>query len=314
MRGDEYTAGAALQAQQHVSIVVQRAARAHGAEVGAEGFNLQPGHGTQQVFGMRANVAHGARRAAQRRVHTPGGLLAAGGLGGRGQPALVVLHHHLAHRADGTALHHVAHLAHQRVAGVVVGHAKHRALFFDGGHQVARLRTCVHQRLVAHHMEAGFHKGLGHGVVQVVGRDDGNKVDALFGWAAQLVGQQLLPAAVVAVIGQKQVAARGACLVGAAGEGAGHQFDLAVQRGSLAVHAADEGIAAAAHHGIAQAAWWIRSVEGKAHEACWSLANTASNAPAAGLKSRRLQKAALSVAPCSRSMRLSSHSTLRGPA
>src|SRR6218665_3145400 len=41
--------------------------------------------------------------------------------------------------------------------------------------------------------------------------------------------------------------------------------------------------------------------------------NTASNAWVDGLKSSRLQKAALSVAPCTRSMRLSSHSTDSGP-
>jgi hypothetical protein len=41
--------------------------------------------------------------------------------------------------------------------------------------------------------------------------------------------------------------------------------------------------------------------------------NCASNAIALGLKSMRFTYAAASVAPCSRSMRLSSHSTLSGP-
>ena len=47
---------------------------------------------------------------------------------------------------------------------------------------------------------------------------------------------------------------------------------------------------------------------------CLAESKAASNATAAAGKSSRRQNAALSVAPCTRSMRLSSHSTLSGPA
>src|SRR5690606_6930873 len=99
---------------------------------------------------------------------------------------------------------------------------------------------------------------------------------------------------------------RGARLLRRGRESPRGQFVLAVEGQGLAVHRADERALPAADHGIAQLA------AGFAHRA--SRAKAASKAPAAGLKSRRRQNAALSVAPCTRSMRLSSHSTDSGPA
>ncbi|MNT57929.1 hypothetical protein D3C72_1953370 [compost metagenome] len=101
-------------------------------------------------------------------------------------------------------------------------------------------------------MEARLREGLRHRVVHMVGRDDRDEVDALIGRALQLVGQQRLPVAVVAVVGQAEVAARGARLVWARRQRAGDQRDLAVERHGLAVHGADEGVATAADHGAAQ--------------------------------------------------------------
>ena len=80
----------------------------------------------------------------------------------RGQPALVVFDGDLAECAQRAALHEVAGLAHHRVAGVVVGDTEHGARLLHGGHQFVGLRAGVHQRLVAHHVEARLHKRQRH--------------------------------------------------------------------------------------------------------------------------------------------------------
>jgi hypothetical protein len=165
-----------------------------------------------QVLGMRAHVGQRAAGAAACGVGAPGAAAVADG-DLRREPALVVLDDHLVDGADGAGFHHGARFAHHRVAGVVVRHAEHRAGTRGGLQQVLRLRAGVHEGFVAHHMDARFGEGLGHRVVQVVGRDDGDEVDALLGRALQLVREQGLPAGVVACIGQAQVAPRGKRLV-----------------------------------------------------------------------------------------------------
>ncbi len=203
---------------------------------------------------MRADVADGAGRAAARGVGAPVGLLVAGALELAREPALVVFHDHLAQRAELARADHRARLPHHGVAGVVVGDAEDRALCRHAGDQRIGLLARVDQRLVAHHVEAGLDEGPRHRVVHMVGRDDRDEVDALAGRPLQFIGQQGLPIAMVARVGQAEVGARGARLGGIGGQRAGHELDLGVERDRLAVHAADEGIAAAADHGVAQLA------------------------------------------------------------
>jgi hypothetical protein len=170
------------------------------------------------------------------------------------EPALVVLDDHLADLADLAGAHHLARLSHHRIAGVVVGHAEHRALARDRARPAHRPGLGVHQRLVAHDMEAGFTKACATGKCTWLGVTMTTKSMRSCAGPLQLVGQQRLPVAVVARVGQAQVAARGARLLGVGRQRAGHQLALAVERDRVAVHRADEGIAAAADHGVAQLA------------------------------------------------------------
>ena len=315
LRRHQHATGAVGEAQQQVGIVVEGSARHQRAEVGAQALDLQAGDRGDQVLRVRADVADGARRPTARGVQTPAGLLVAAVLERGGEPALAVLAHHLAQRAQFAGRHHGTRLPHHRIATVVVGDAEHRALPRDGGDERVGLRTGVHQRLVAHDVETGLDEGLRHREMHMVGRHDDDEIDALVGRAPQFVGQQRGPVAVVACLVQEQVAARRTGLVRARRKRAGDQLGLAVERDRVAVHRADEGVAPTPDHGVAQLAQGRRTSGRRRHRAHrFSLANTASKAPAAGLKSSRLQKAALSVAPCTRSIRLSSHSTLKGPA
>jgi hypothetical protein len=78
--------------------------------------------------------------------------------------------------------------------------------------------------------KAGLDEGQRDLVVQVVRRHDRDEVDALVGRQRQLVRQQVLPAAVVACVGQAEVAAGRARLVRLRRQRAGHQLDAAVER------------------------------------------------------------------------------------
>ena len=200
LRGHEHAARPALEAQQQAGVVVELASRHEGAEVGAQALELQTGDGGDQVLGMRADVAQCAGRATAGRVGAPAGLLVVAALELGGQPALVVLDHHLAHLADRAGGHQRARLAHHRVAAVVVGHAEHAAAALDGAQQVLGLFAGVDQRLVAHDVDARLGEGLGHRMVQVVGRDDGDEVDALVDASREFVVEQRLPVGVVAIV------------------------------------------------------------------------------------------------------------------
>jgi hypothetical protein len=138
LRRHEDAAGAADEAQQQVAVVVEAAARDEGGEVGADGLDLEAGHGGDQVLGVRADVADGARGAAARRVGAPLGLLRAGVLELRRQPALVVADDDLAH-APIAPSGRAPRLLDHRVAGVVVGDGEHHAAARRRGDQVVGL-------------------------------------------------------------------------------------------------------------------------------------------------------------------------------
>ena len=254
---------------------------------------------------MRTDVANATGDAALRRIGPPVGLLVAGAFEQRRQPALVVFDDHLADLAELAAGDHVPRLPHQRVAGVVVGDGEDDAGFLGRSEQVVRLLGGMYQRLVADDVDAGLGERLGHRVVHVVGRDDADEVDAFAGRAAQFVFEQRLPGRVVAVVGEAEFAPGGERLFGARRQRAGGELHLAVERHCPTMYAADEGALAAADHRIAQ---FVHT-----DSPSYFFSNAASKATPDGLKSTRRQKAALSVAPCTRSMRPSSHSTESGP-
>src|SRR5690606_18271367 len=140
--------------------------------------------------------------------------------------------------------------------------------------------------------------------VDVVGRDDDDQVYALALGPGELAIQHRLPGRVVAVGRQPQRLAGASGLLGRRGERACCELVAVIERHGVTVHATDERAFPAAHHAVAQA---------PCHEPALSSPNAASNAVADGAKSMVLQNAADSVAPWTRSMRASSHSTDSGP-
>src|SRR6187200_3647989 len=87
----ERTARAAGEAQHHLDVVVEAAARDEGAQLGAQLADRLPGDVAGELEGMGADVADAAARARARRVGAPVGLLLAARLERLGQPVLRVL-------------------------------------------------------------------------------------------------------------------------------------------------------------------------------------------------------------------------------
>ena len=126
-----------------------------------------------EVLGVRADVAHRAGDARARRVGAPRGLLVPGRLEPRREPALAVLDDDLAQLAQLAARDHVARVPDERVAGVVVGDAEHGALARHERRPArSPARSSVHERLVAHDVEAGLDERLRDREVHVVRRHD----------------------------------------------------------------------------------------------------------------------------------------------
>ena len=170
----------------------------------------------------------------------------------RGQPVLRVLRLDHADRAELARADPLARLAHQRVAGVVVGQAEHEAGAPHRPHQVERVVDRGRHRLVADHVDAGLEERLGGGMVDVVRGDDRDRVDAVV--ARRLLLRHLLEAGIGALGRDPQLRGRrpGPCRIGA--ERARDQLVAVVQTRGDAVHGADERALAAADHAQAQPA------------------------------------------------------------
>ncbi len=107
------------------------------------------------------------------------------------------------------------------------------------------------ERLVADDVDAALQEGACHGEMHVVGRDDGDRLDAVLQPA--LAPRHLLERAVAAVFAQPELQAGGLGALRLGGERAGNQLVLVVEPRGDAVHAADEGALSAAHHAEADA-------------------------------------------------------------
>ena len=250
LAGPDGTARAVGIAQQHLGVVVDGPAGHEAAELGAQLGQRLARHVIRQVPGMRADVANRAA-AGLGRVGAPGGLLVAAAFQRLGQPVLRVFGLHHADVAQPALQHHLPRHAHHRVGAVVVGDGEDQALLLRQRGELLRIGAGGGDGLVADDVDAGLQKRRGRRGVQVVGRDDGHGLDAVFTRGFGL--RHGLEAVVGARRVQAQCQARAARLFGRGRQCAGHQFVLVVQPRGDAVHAADEGAFTAAHHAQADA-------------------------------------------------------------
>ena len=207
---------------------------------------LEPGHVVGEVIGVGADVAERPAGARALRIGAPLGLLVAALLGRPGQPVLRIFDLHQPKDAEIAALDHLAHPAHQRIAGVIVGEGEEAARLLDRRLHPLGFGERHRQRLVADDVDARLQEGDGRPGVHVVGGDDRNRLDPV-----RPLGLRLRHALVVVVdaVGRKSKGfARPARLLRRRRQRAGDQFVLVVDARGDAVHRADEGALAAAHH------------------------------------------------------------------
>ena len=238
LRGDQHPARPAAEAQQHVAVVVQRAARHYGGKVGAQPLDPHPAHELGDVEGVHADVADRPADPGLGGVGPPAGLLVAVALDRPRQPALRVLDDHLAHRAQVAAGDDLARLADHRIAGIDEGQAIEPAGFRDHAGQVLRLRQVQGRRLVADHVHAGLQRRGRHLEVQVVGRHHRHQLRPV--GPRGFRRQHLAPVA-IGLVGRHAPGPGGLGVLGAvAAERARDQLDGAVQFGRHPMHRPDE--------------------------------------------------------------------------
>ena len=102
------------------------------------------------------------------------------------------------------------------------------------------------ERFVADDVNACIEKGFGHGIVQIIGRDDGDGVDAVR--ARGLGASHFRVIGVGAVRGDVKIPRGGAALGGIGGKRGSHEFILIIEARSDAMHRADKRAGAATDH------------------------------------------------------------------
>ena len=127
-----------------------------------------------------------------------------------------------------------------------------QAALLDDGAELLALGEGERQGLLADHVDASLKEGLGHGVVEVITRDDRHEVDTVSERALSFGLGHLGVRSVHAGGVEAEVLAGEAGLLGVRGERAGDEVDLAVEGRGHAMHAADEGAATAADHAHAE--------------------------------------------------------------
>jgi hypothetical protein len=205
LRAVQDALGTALEAEQHVAVVIELAAFDEGGQVGGQFADLQAGDVLGEVLCMGADVADAAGRTAALGVGAPGGLLLAGSLDSSGEPTLRVLDHNLADLPQLARVHQVASFFHQRVAGVVVGQSVQASGLLDDGCEFLGFSQIEGGRLVAQHVESGLQGGLGRGKVDVIRSNDGHEVNPLVGRQRSLLGHEFLVASVHPIRGEEEV-------------------------------------------------------------------------------------------------------------
>ncbi len=189
LAGIEDATSAIVEAQQQVGVVLERLVVHKHAEVGTQRSDALTGDVLSQLECVGTDVAQAATAAGAQRIELPRLVFDAGRGKIAGQPALWVLDHDLADAAQFAAQHAGPCLLHHRIATVVVGQAEETPAAPHQVHQLLRLPQGRGHGLLAEYVEPGLQRPAGDGGVQVVGRDDGDKVDTLGGWSGGL-GQQ----------------------------------------------------------------------------------------------------------------------------
>ena len=227
-------------------VVVEPAAGHEGRQLAGEAFQSEAGNEAGQIVGVGADVADRAAGTGPVGIDAPAGLLGAFVLGPARQPVLDIDRVDDTDRTEFARRHHRAGLPDHRVAGVIVGEHEELPRAGRDGREIARLRERRRQRLVADDVEAGFEERLRDRKMQVVGRDDRHRFDAVRPLLFSRRHRDVIVVAARRV--EADVGRRGMRLLRRRGERAGDQFEAIVDPAGDPVDATDEGALPATDH------------------------------------------------------------------
>ena len=209
-------------------------------------LDLRLGGEGHQIEGVRADIANGPARARLLGIGAPRGLLHALAFEVLAQPVLDILDMDQPQLAQIPGLDHGPRLPDHGVASVVVGQHEGRTGLCDQRSEGSRVFPVRGQRLVADDRDPGLQKRLRRREMHVVGRNDGDRVDAI---VARGLGRSHSRKVGVDALGrQPQLLARGLRPLRGRGQRARDNLPVAIQPGGHAVHGADKGTLPAADH------------------------------------------------------------------
>jgi hypothetical protein len=148
-----------------------------------------------------------------------------------------------------------ARLLHHRIAGVIVRERKHFSGPAHGFAQRLRLPQVQRQRLIAYYVEAFFKKGCRNRRMQIIRRDDGDKINPFVRRQHCFALCHFRVGGVNALWIQEKLLASRLGVVWIGGKTTGHQFNLAINIRGHAMDSANKGALAAADHAVTKFAF-----------------------------------------------------------
>ena len=197
-------------------------------------------------MGVRADVADAAAGARAGRVGAPFGLLVAAVLELGGEPVLRVLDLHDAQLAKFAGRDHRTCLTHHGIAGVVMCQSEDEAGAVYGCDEIECIVQRRRHRFVADDVDAGFQKGARRRMMDVVGRHDRNRIDAVIATAFR--PRHVFVGGVGAVRRDADLTGRRMGAFRIRGQRAGDQFIAVIHARRKTVHGADKRALPTANH------------------------------------------------------------------
>ena len=257
-------AGAFRETQHDLYVVVQAPAGHESGEFGGQLPAIQSGHKAGEIVSVSSDVSQRTGGTALRWIGAPGGLFLSGLLQWSGQPVLRIFNLDHANRSQFSTGDHLPSLAHQGIAGVVVGHGKEQPGAAHGPLQVLGILESGGERLVADDVDASLEKCFRRRIVQMVRGHDGDGINAIF--SGRFRRGHFRKTAVCPLRNNVKVQRSRSRPRRIGRQRRRHQLKAIVKPGRDAMHRPDKSARTTAYHAQAQAtAWGFVALYFKAH-------------------------------------------------
>ena len=180
LRHGKCSAHAIAEIEQRGCIVDNRAPRHQRAGIGADTFDIQARGHACEMLRMTTDRAHDEHQSAPRGIEEPAcPIVLRSILDARRKTALNVFDLDKTQRAKRAGAREMARVARHRIRRIAVRDREEASIAPRPLNEIARLREVVRNRLVAYDVETGVERAHRVGIVRVVGRHDGDRIDAV---------------------------------------------------------------------------------------------------------------------------------------